>query len=1338
MRPRAARLKPSRKKKPKRPNSRVGSHRRAGGSATASGMNFQAAVTALAAVYVARGRPLGWLEGHVDDVPVSLLAETGGPGDDVQLNYRNGLVAEIQIKRGLQTGKGLWTTLLKLSGAIHAGTISFGVLVVSPDSSRAITKTLSRDIKRLADGRSDGLGEIAKTFRSKLEAAGLPVQMVCERLRVVAIHALHMDDASVRMARAELEHLCRDKTRISQAWDRLYRDAAELIELRGRRSASSVIRILRSAGVEIASDAQDTPGTVLATLTDWVFSANAYFSIFGVAQPLLIDKSWIPIKTVVRATAGSEDGGLAEALERYHAWDKHQPSRDSTFVDPETLGRFFRHAVVVAGPGMGKSTLLTKLARRYAEDGYPVLRVSLSAVAARMKTQGSSFSEGLFALGLDGSGLTGAAAQSAGLTDWVLLCDGLDECGAEQEMIVQAILRFVAGHPDCRVIVTTRPIGYGSALLRTWRHYELVPLEVDAAANHLAGLVRSIVPENHPAHRETLSLVTAHLGKSRASGLIVRSPLLLGMAASLIVRNSTLGQTKAQLYDKFFELIDSAPNIRTTTAPASSSVLQRFLNILGWDLLTNPLSRPTATIERCANQLVPEMGCTSLQARETAEKCLKFWQDAGMLERVQHAGEETITFIHKTFGEFAAARYLQSLPSESQRRIVAATLDQDAWSEVLNFAGSLGLATLIGAEMLERREPAAVALQMTKRALVLASEADIPPEPTIRKLIIERAFTYVRSERRMWAYEVGKGLVPVGERFPSEVGGPAASLLDNEQPWTRLVAWACVVTAGPNYYELERLKEALSALPHLAEPAMRSSLAGGNVLGGGSRDLAQQFALRAAREILDRCPPEEADALLPDALNAEPLGTMGFHMQISALLEEKGKNYKIGKFPISANWLTSMMEPGGYAEAHKISCEKIFGTLDDVGISTDAKPDEVAPKVLLHLSAFLIITDFWEMPASDVWTWHEAYDEDAVKEVLRGIVYVSSIEHDRLVRDVRIFLKLLKATPPKDVYRVFDQVADVDAPTPDWGRAKGLNLDCTKLEAALRHRSVWLVPLAANLLAHAADGEALRASVGRLFVSGSGLALWAAAQLATFLERTVAAELAYKRLRGPLVPGCEYLFALLRKLKVEFDGALLSVLRNGLMTGNADIAISSAKLALEFAKPDASELNDLLLEAYRHWLEHEEPYPTQGGVVPRSPRAQLLSALLNIKAPGHRELLDYASDVRSDVKEIGKAALLKRVTESEEARELIIDAAVNGAISATLLREALLARAPFGPPQVQRLCNLLSSSDSKLRYAALGVLDSTYLTRNEIELLARARTADPEPEIRDAALRLLD
>jgi hypothetical protein len=92
--------------------------RRAGGAATGGGMNFQAAVTAIANIYMARGRPLLWLDTLIDDTPVALEVETGGEGDDLRLLLRDARTVEVQIKKGLRAGSDLWNSLLMLSKGV--------------------------------------------------------------------------------------------------------------------------------------------------------------------------------------------------------------------------------------------------------------------------------------------------------------------------------------------------------------------------------------------------------------------------------------------------------------------------------------------------------------------------------------------------------------------------------------------------------------------------------------------------------------------------------------------------------------------------------------------------------------------------------------------------------------------------------------------------------------------------------------------------------------------------------------------------------------------------------------------------------------------------------------------------------------------------------------------------------------------------------------------------------------------------------------------------------------------------------------------------------------------
>lgn len=113
----------------------------AGGAATAGGINFQAAVTAIISIHMARGRPLGWLS-NCQDIPRSVDAETGGPGDDLACTLADGTRVEVQVKKGLTATDRLWTSLLDLAHGIAKQECDWGVLVVCPNCSSTIRDKL--------------------------------------------------------------------------------------------------------------------------------------------------------------------------------------------------------------------------------------------------------------------------------------------------------------------------------------------------------------------------------------------------------------------------------------------------------------------------------------------------------------------------------------------------------------------------------------------------------------------------------------------------------------------------------------------------------------------------------------------------------------------------------------------------------------------------------------------------------------------------------------------------------------------------------------------------------------------------------------------------------------------------------------------------------------------------------------------------------------------------------------------------------------------------------------------------------------------------------------------
>jgi hypothetical protein len=224
-------------------------------------------------------------------------------------------------------------------------------------------------------------------------------------------------------------------------------------------------------------------------------------------------------------------------------------------------------------------------------------------------------------------------------------------------------------------------------------------------------------------------------------------------------------------------------------------------------------------------------------------------------------------------------------------------------------------------------------------------------------------------------------------------------------------------------------------------------------------------------------------------------------------------------------------------------------------------------------------------------------------------------------------------------------------------------------------------------------------------------------------------------LEESLTPGCEYLFQ-----KIEDDDSepleIRAAVRNGLFCKDADIAVSAAKMLVQRANTFGGDLVPLLRDAYKHWQETEEPYPTNGGVIPASPRADLLRILLVERPPTIEELIEYSSDPRSDVREEVAPLLREEIAGDKEARSMFLDAVAAERIPSGALTKALRSSAPFSVEQIFQIKNLLKHRSPRIRFAAMGLLNTEYLSDREIQDISKMLQDDPEGEIRDRALEI--
>jgi hypothetical protein len=1115
-------------------------------------------------------------------------------------------------------------------------------------------------------------------------------------------------------------------------------DNDEDLKIKAMQSLGELRRVLDSSD---GPQSEPAAAGLLTKLSQWTHAANETFSIVGVKTPLKIDEAWIALTATVREDDDDQAPDLAEALRRYQAWESRAASREARSVDPETLGRFVPRAVIVAGPGMGKSTLLKRIARRYSEDRIPVLKVRLSAVAARMRG-GDGFEDAVFRLGLDGSGISPEDARKAGFPDWLLLCDGLDECGKLQERVAEGVARFAMGHPGCRVLVTTRPVGYRAVHFRDWRHYDLPALSPSEADNNAATLLRAIAPPGSQIHDKSREICSRELWGASAAEVIGRTPLLLGLGAGLIARGKSLSATRERLFEQIFALIDEAPNDRIPEPPASPAVLRRFLNILGWELNRHPLAPEQETVKRCAEHLGRELGKPPLAATAAAEKYVGYWRDVGVIERIGDDDLQTLSFIHKSFGEFAAARHLSDMTDADRVQELAVLVKSPSWSEVVRFVGMTSSADLVVDHLLAASSSDEGGAAAVKTALELAGEADPPPNADRRRRIFAAAFIVATDEREASAIKVATPLLAAVRRFPEEAAPVAAGYVSGEYPWTRLVAWMCLVAAGPQHYSVEAL---VAALPDCAEAVNHGV---GRSLGGRAflrKSIDNQpltaFFVDACADVIDRASSAVADKIVPEVLNHRNIVNRDIGRDAQVMLHRKGKNYEINY--IKRSYENFFPNFNDYAIAQRAQFEAICDALD----LPEAMADDDTPysSPLLHLSAFVAVSEMGEEPVSSVYVWSGPYDRAATRATLRALIDICGVDREKLKGDAAHAKRYLNcdnddrsdAKLGKSEKSFYDLTVDVDAPDIDWSKAKDLQLDVSLIEAAAHHPTYWIKWISGNLLAHTLAAEQLAATVGRLLATGRGRILWVACGMASALERKVAVSLILERLTLPLVPGCRHLFGWLRKDDFSRPEQLSAVMEAGLLTGDADTAQAAAEFMAQVAAPGWEAMIPLLEQAYAHWLEHEEPYPVGGGVVPTSPRAKLAETLLKLGSPTYEQIKSYLQDARPKVKNIGEGAMTARLAGADGERGRFFNDVATGDLSPNTLRAILKSGLALNGEELEIAESLLSHQDARVRYAAMGLLEIECLPQDKIRKLAEALRGDCEQEIRVRAAAIL-
>lgn len=1115
--------------------SEVQDRKSGGGAATAGGMNFQAAVTAIAGIHMLAGHALGWLDGIVKDQPLAVWSETGGAGDDLRFELGAQVLVEIQIKKGLQKGTKLWDALLNLARAIGNASIHYGVLVVSGTSSGTISEELANDVRCIGDGRMERLNDISIEFIDRLRKENLDPEQICACLRIATVHARADECADIGKGKFILSHLCGEKK--GAAWDRLYGESTFIPERRGRWTVESLTRMLRAADVMLSHDVNATSSILtLSKLIQWTVTSNSKFSIPAANVALPIRDAWIALKTKHSPDWANHPIELPLLLQRYRdTGERSSALNNTTLFDAEWTGYFRPRSVVLAGPGMGKTTLMTRLANLYGSEGYPVLKVSLKRVVIEMR-HGKNFTESVFSLGLEGVPQSLANdILRADFREWVILCDGLDETRSSQGEVAEAMIKFSVAYPLARIVVTSRPIGYTTGLLADWSHYELLRLDEKDGVDNLCQLLLASSPKLGSLKEAQSRLAESIRGRDEILGTLI-TPQLLGMAAGLIVHGHQLGSTKVQIYDNYFRLLEKESNARTGETREQPFLRRLVFELICWEIMVDPIARADDILQRAATSLAPEFKGSRLEARDSTVKCLEHWEQLGILETLHYGLNELIAASHQTFAEFGAARRLANMKLEDRSDVIRRSLDNPAWVEVFRFAAGLGLADELISEMLSRvdEDPALI-----ERALCILADNGSGVSVRLRVALLERAKLCIQSAFDEHTYAVGLALGNVCHFIPAaeELLVPLRS---SNLRWTQAIAYLCALEAGRGVEvldEIERVVDSLEKLPR--------------ALG---HDVKHRLQLGLLSKVIESRPRDEAQAYLDKLVNKPDL-SLRTGMDVAAYAEHKG-------FMARAPWLNSeamismLTPPPKYNKAKAIEMNLLLRAA--ISKRAHAKPEtKSGSRSLQHWRAFVQITGLLESESGDTLAWLEpSCDTDAAEEVLRALLALSPIDSGQLAADAVQVPNRAKKNP---YLWIPDMSLDI---TLNWQLATGLKINRAKLEAALSHPARWVVDAASSILAvlPAPSIDCLT----QILQKSHGYGFGGVAKLIKLFYPQDAARIMFSRLEGPTTPGLEFVLAELEKLNLPWSKRLDELLNCLASAQNPHLATQAQQFKLKY------------------------------------------------------------------------------------------------------------------------------------------------------------------------------
>ena len=1305
------------------------------GSGGDAGYDYQADAIAYVAAHGLAGQPLNWFDGF-SDVPATWHAETGGPGDDIQLATVAGLHLEVQSKHAFKRGEEYDETTQRLVAGLKNAPTLRAVLLVDKDASQIIREDLKHDLIRLGQGRRDGLKQVTVDLLDRLKGLGLDDASVFDRLRIVVVD---LDEGSdgVSTATALLSHVVAPENSHS-AYKLLGKRGHDLIKRRGRDDIYRAARFLNEK-IGLAQTAL-SPAIVTTRFATWIHETNAHFYCPALQQAFPIDFAWSQVGPMEEATGDGATLGitaLEAEIRRYQEWARlARPRRVEGTMDADAFVNSQRLTVIVGGPGSGKTTLGRKLAFVATEDRSAV-RVRLSTVAALLMN-GRTFENALIETAVDSSGLNARDGREILASVHRMIADGLDECDPRRVEVAVGLSRWAASHSQTSICVFTRPVGHSPAMLPGFRHAELLPLESEKVQKIVEWMIASKITDPSKAAGHVAKFMEGLNEKSGrdVASIAARNPLLLSFLVRLFLDGQSIEGRRAALFSRIVELIwNSAPTERIS----SGTVVDRATawaaaEVVGWSSIEQSDRRVAQIYDLVSKRLG-----SGIDAAKRAELSIRQWEEHGLIERLTLGSLDAIVFVHVALGEYLAGRRLAALDPQEFEAVISQHRKKAKWREPILLCAGVGAAQRVIDALLALDNP--VDPESTEALLAAAaleeSEGGTVPGDTINQLA-EHLKQRLLSGIPLVAVEAGLGLVSVAQTAPDLVGTIALEQWDHDQAWTRLAAICAGLAGGSGLIPTDKIVNWIKEFKSSTEFSFGSGI---SEWPSGTHDLQKAALPNALKRVAKELPPAEAEQIVVAFLTRPNISVAMMEAARSELKEEPYRSWaerayrSVVRIDIAADMFERMKLFENVSQAAK---EVV---LNGILAACSKNHDQVVnrPSRFPLLATLLGSMGFWELPLSDVAAILMT-PREVLQEVLRGAIIALNLDADKLSEEASNFLNR-----KEELLEIERRELE-----PDWNRLRAVNLNLQLLTEALLQES-WFVAWNGARLFQACQEQSGRPDLlTRVLREGKGHSLHLVGFLANDIWGETTFEVLRDRLERELSSGCGFLYEpLIRNARsAEDTEAALRVTLNGVGCEDPKIAAGAAK-ALRIVESQVLARHRVRLhELLSHWKRRGSwcegcKQVVHGNscdkchVVPPEPRKHLVDGLFRSGGLSFEQLVELGGEEGSGVAEEASKALVQWALTDNDILRRVIEDIEKGSAPDRLL-PILLARPADELRGISDPLLVLQNASSPLvRARFIDSLSAGWLDAEAVRELAQKALLDQAPQVRTAATKIL-